>query len=51
MTDRLEGYLHDAFLVLDTLIAEFQDPNQLQLLARLARSLYLAIVASSFLRR
>ena len=49
--DRLEGYLHDAYLVLDMLIVESQDPNQLQLLARLARSLYKAIDASSVLRR
>jgi len=48
---RLEGYLHDAYLVLDTLIVEAQDPNQLQLLARLARSLYKAIDASSVLGR
>ena len=49
--DRLEGYLHDAYLVLDTLIVESQDPNQLQLLARMARYLYKAIDASSVLRR
>jgi len=49
--DRLEGYLHDAYLVLDTLIVESQDPNQLHLLARMARSLYKAIDASSVLPR
>lgn len=48
---RLEGYLHDAYNVLDALIVESQDPSQRQHLARLARSLYKAIDASSALRR
>ena len=48
--DRLEGYLQDAYKVLDTLIVESQDPSQRDQLARLARSLYKAIDASSVLR-
>lgn len=49
--DRLEGYLQDAYQVLDTLIVEAHDQNQRHHLARLARSPYKAIDASSVLRR
>lgn len=48
--DRLQGYLQDAYKVLDGLIVESQDPSQRDQLARLARSLYKAIDASSVLR-
>jgi hypothetical protein len=48
--ERLEGYLHEAYAVVDTLIVESHDPAQRQHLARLARSLYKAIDASSVLR-
>jgi len=47
--DRLQGYLQDAYKVLDGLIVESQDPSQRDQLARLARSLYKAIDASSVL--
>lgn len=49
--ERLEGYLQDAYQVLDTMIVEAHDPNQRHHLARLARSLFKAIDASSVLPR
>ncbi len=46
LADKLSAYLHDAYIILDTLIVDSSDPVQRNQLARLARSLYKAIDAS-----
>jgi hypothetical protein len=47
LTENLSAYLQDAYTILDALIVESRDPVQRSQLARLARSLYKAIDASS----